>query len=183
MLVQLAASMRAHGRGGTLLVTPDGSSAWRESIASPVLYSVQPPFAELADLMRQDRDNRLAHEWQDDFRRAVDAMAGLTAVDGATVINDQYELYAFGAKITRRRGSAPVETVRVTEPVEGTEMSTAVADAARRHASPVGRAVRPRPAGCDCAGRVAGRPFHDLQVVAVRGHGARASRGGVAPVV
>ena len=126
VLVQLAASMRAHGRGGMLLVTPEGSSAWRESIASPVLYSVQPAFAELADLMRQDRDNRLAHEWQDDFRRAVDAIAGLTAVDGATVINDQYELYAFGAKITRRRGSPPVETVRVTEPVEGTEMSTAV---------------------------------------------------------
>jgi hypothetical protein len=126
VLVQLAASMRAHGRGGTLLVTPAGSSAWRESIANPVLYSVQPPFAELADLMRQDRDNRLAHEWQDDFRRAVDAIAGLTAVDGATLINDHYELLAFGAKITRRRGSPPVETVRVTEPVEGTETSTAV---------------------------------------------------------
>ena len=119
VLVQLAASMRAHGRGGTLLVTPVGSSAWRESIAGPVLYAVQPPFAELADLMRRDRDNRLAHEWQDDFRRAVDAIAGLTAVDGATLINDHYELLAFGAKITRRRGSAPVETVRVTEPVEG----------------------------------------------------------------
>jgi hypothetical protein len=126
VLVQFATSMRAHGRGGTLLVTPVGSSAWRESIAGPVLYAVQPPFAELADLMRRDRDNRLAHEWQDDFRRAVDAMAGLTAVDGATVINDQYELLAFGAKITRRRGSAPVETVRVTEPVEGSEISTAV---------------------------------------------------------
>ena len=125
VLVQLAASMRAHGRGGTLLVTPIGSSAWRESIAGPVLYAVQPPFAELADLMRRDRD-RLAHEWQDDFRRAVDAIAGLTAVDGATIINDQYELLAFGAKITRRRGSAPVENVRVTEPVEGTEITTAV---------------------------------------------------------
>jgi hypothetical protein len=126
VLVQLAASMRAHGRGGTLLVTPEGSSAWRESIASPVLYSVRPPFAELADIMRQDLDNRLAHEWQDDFRRAVDAIAGLTAVDGATLLTDRYELLAFGAKITRRRGSPPVETVRVTEPVEGTEIYTAM---------------------------------------------------------
>ncbi|HYN06453.1 MAG TPA: hypothetical protein VES67_03590 [Vicinamibacterales bacterium] len=126
VLVQLATSIRAHGRGGTLLVTPAGSSAWQESIASPVLYSVQPPFAELADLIRLHPDERLRHEWQDDFRRAVDAIAGLTAVDGATLINDQYEVHAFGAKIARRRGSAPVETVRVTEPVEGSTMSTAV---------------------------------------------------------
>ena len=126
VLVQLATSMRAHGRGGTLLVTPAGSSAWQESIAGPVLYSVQPPFAELADLIRLHPTERLSHDWQEDFRRAVDAIAGLTAVDGATLISDQYELHAFGAKIARRRGSPPVETVRVTEPVEGSTMSTAV---------------------------------------------------------
>lgn len=125
VLVQLAASMRAHGRGGTLLVTPAGSSEWRESVANPILYSVQPPFSELADLMRHDKDDRTAHEWQEDFRRAVDALAGLTAVDGATLVTDQYELLAFGAKITRRRGSPPVESVMVTEPVEGSTTSTA----------------------------------------------------------
>lgn len=123
VLVQMATSMRAHGRGGTLLVTPAGSSAWSESIANPVSYAVQPPFRELANLMRRDPDGRLAHEWQDDFRRAVDAIAGLTAVDGATLINDHYEVLAFGAKISRRRGSPPVETVRVTEPVEGASVS------------------------------------------------------------
>ena len=53
------------------------------------------------------------------MKRAVDAIAGLTAVDGATVINDRYDLLAFGAKITRKRGSPPVELVNVTEPVEG----------------------------------------------------------------
>jgi len=125
VMVLLAASMRAHGRGGTLLVTPAGSAEWRESVASPILYSVQPPFSELADLMRQDKDDRTGHEWQEDLRRAVDALAGLTAVDGATLITDQYELLAFGAKISRRRGSAPVETVMVTEPVEGSTTSTA----------------------------------------------------------
>ena len=31
--------------------------------------------------------------------RAVDAIAGLTAVDGATIMTDDYELLAFGAKI------------------------------------------------------------------------------------
>ncbi len=46
-------------------------------------------------------------------------MAGLTAVDGATVISDQYELLAFGAKIGRRPGGSRVEQVVVTEPVVG----------------------------------------------------------------
>src|SRR5688572_32189003 len=37
VLVQLAASMRAHGHGGSLLVVPTGSDRWRNSIAQPVL--------------------------------------------------------------------------------------------------------------------------------------------------
>ncbi|MGH9200065.1 MAG: putative sensor domain DACNV-containing protein [Vicinamibacterales bacterium] len=116
LLVQLAASMRAHGRGGTLLVVPSDTDVWRESVVAPVLYSVRPPFSELAELMRVQADDQ---EWQDDVRRAVDAVAGLTAVDGAAVISDRYDVLAFGAKITRKRGSPPVEYVNLTEPIEG----------------------------------------------------------------
>jgi hypothetical protein len=57
--------------------------------------------------------------WQESLRETVDAIAGLTAIDGAAVMTDDYELLAFGAKILRRRGSTPVETVTITEPVEG----------------------------------------------------------------
>ena len=113
VLIQLAASMRQHGRGGALLVVPAGTEAWRESIVTPVLYAIDPPFPELADLMRVKNVD------PDDLKRAVDAIAGLTAVDGATIINDRYDLLAFGAKIARKRGSTPVELVNVTEPVEG----------------------------------------------------------------
>ena len=63
-----------------------------------------------------DARNRL---WEDALGRAVDAVAGLTAVDGATIITDRYDLLAFGAKITRRRDSPPVEQTTVTEPIEG----------------------------------------------------------------
>ena len=52
-----------------------------------------------------------------EVRRAVDAIAGLTAVDGAAVISDQYDLLAFGAKIGRREGSTPVGKVMVGTPV------------------------------------------------------------------
>jgi hypothetical protein len=51
--------------------------------------------------------------------RVVDGIAGLTAVDGATVITDEYDLLAFGAKIVRRDGASQVSRVVVTEPVEG----------------------------------------------------------------
>jgi hypothetical protein len=118
-LVQLAASMRTHGRGGSLLVVPQGSDAWRESIVQPVSYSVAPAYSELAELMRQDSTERDKRLWQEAFLDAVEAMAGLTAVDGATVISDQYELLAFGAKIGRRDGGAQVEQVIVTEPIVG----------------------------------------------------------------
>jgi DNA integrity scanning protein DisA with diadenylate cyclase activity len=117
VLVQLAVSMRAHGRGGTLLVVPQGTEAWRESILWPVPYSVSPPFAELAELMRQAAGEGNNRAWQESLRRAVEVVAGLTAVDGATVITDQHELLAFGVKLRPRDGGAQVERVMMTEPV------------------------------------------------------------------
>ena len=118
VLVQLAVSMRAHRRGGSLLVVPDSGSedereAWRESIVSPIPYAVAPPFSALAKLARASGDDT------NKLNRMVDVVAGLTAVDGAVVLTDQYDVLAFGAKITRRRGHPLVEQVIVTEPIEG----------------------------------------------------------------
>jgi hypothetical protein len=123
VLVQIAASMRAHGRGGALLIIPAVNESWPDSIVTPVLYAVSPPFSELAVLLKDRGGARSEHEWQEDVRRAVEALAGLTAVDGATLINDRYDLMAFGAKLMRRRGSTSVERVLLTEPVEGSARS------------------------------------------------------------
>jgi hypothetical protein len=122
LLVQMAVSMRSHGRGGSLLVVPSGISAWRESIVQPISYSVTPAFGELAELARYtplEGDEIGRRLWQDSLNDAVLAVSGLTAVDGATVITDRYELLAFGAKITRRDGCPIVDQVAVTEPIEG----------------------------------------------------------------
>lgn len=121
VLVQLAASMRAHGRGGSLLVVPAGQEQWLESIVRPIPYAVVPPSTQLGDLLRIDPAGRDHAHWNDAMAHAVSAIAGLTAVDGATVINADYEVLAFGAKIGRRAGSARVEQVVVTEPVEGAQ--------------------------------------------------------------
>lgn len=119
VLVQLAVSMRAHQRGGSLLLVESGSGSWGESIVQPMPYAVSPPLSELADLSRERPEKGRRKTWQEELRRAVDAVAGLTAVDGAAVLTTQYELLGFGAKISRRLGHARVEQVTVTEPVHG----------------------------------------------------------------
>ena len=119
VLVQLAVSMRSHQKGGILLVVPTGSEEWRQSIRHPMRYAVGPAYSELAELMRRkDEKDPL---WQDEMKRAIDALAGFTAVDGATIISDRYELYGFGAKITRKLGNIPVEKLIMTEPTIGGE--------------------------------------------------------------
>lgn len=119
VLVQLAVSMRTHGRGGSLLIVPPADGAWRDSIVHPMLYAVVPPYTELSALTRTVPEETGRDAWQDARSRAIDAIAGLTAVDGATLLTSSYELLGFGAKITRRRGSPPVEQVTLTEPIEG----------------------------------------------------------------
>ena len=118
VLVQLALSMRKHGRGGILLVVPKGSDAWRDSIVQPINYAITPPYTELSDLVISGRGNADRHDWLENVGRAVDAIAGLTAVDGATVMTKSYEVVAFGAKIGRRKGAPQIEQLVVTEPVE-----------------------------------------------------------------
>jgi hypothetical protein len=118
VLIHLAVSMRAHGRGGSLLVVPSKTELWRESVMQPVLYALAPPFSALAELMQNRAAEDPDRRWLDALRRAVDGVAGLTAVDGATVITDQYDVLAFGAKIVRRRGSSQVTEVIMTEPIE-----------------------------------------------------------------
>ncbi|MFD2163542.1 putative sensor domain DACNV-containing protein [Paradesertivirga mongoliensis] len=122
VLIQLATSMKAHGRGGTLLVVPAGDESWRDSIIHPITYPVVPPFCQLTDLMKQDESWRENKSWQAELNRQVESVAGLTAIDGATIISDQYEVLAFGAKIQRSEKSTNVEEVMFTEPVLDTEV-------------------------------------------------------------
>ena len=121
VLVQLAASMRAHGRGGSLLVVPQGSVAWHRSVVWPPKYRVEPAYTELAVLLRRDPQERDQRLWQEALQDAVEAVGGLTAVDGATVVSDGYDLLAFGVKIILRDSGSSVKRVVMTEPVVGGE--------------------------------------------------------------
>jgi hypothetical protein len=98
-LVELAVSMRKHRRGGALLVVPADQENWRESIVHPMTYQIDGPRA--AD---------------------TETIAGLTAVDGATIMTSRHELLAFGAKITRREAAPRVDQVAASELIEGAEV-------------------------------------------------------------
>jgi hypothetical protein len=51
----------------------------------------------------------------------VENIAGLTAVDGAMVISRDFNVYTFGAKITRKENSKAIDTILYIEPIDGGE--------------------------------------------------------------
>jgi hypothetical protein len=104
--------------GGLLLIVPSASETGANRWSADDVR-------DLAALSRAERaaaperHGERPRRFQESLREVVDVVAGLTAVDGAAVMTDAYELLAFGAKIARRRGSPQVELVTVTEPVVG----------------------------------------------------------------
>ncbi|MCO4291549.1 hypothetical protein NF867_01560 [Solitalea sp. MAHUQ-68] len=119
VLIELAVSMRAHKRGGLVLVIPEDSFTWRNSIVHPINYPSNPTFTGISELMGQNAENRMDPYWQGSLKRMIEVVGGFTAVDGATILNDRYELLAFGAKVSRAESSFPVNEVITTEPVHG----------------------------------------------------------------
>jgi len=119
VLVQLAVSMRAHGRGGLMLIVPAGDAAWQESIVRPIPYAVAPAFGELK-----------VPRPKDGAGPGSDAVAGCgeplgrsdRRADRGRWRNDaDHGVRSAGvrAKIARRKGSPQVEQVTATEPIEG----------------------------------------------------------------
>jgi hypothetical protein len=121
VMIRLAVSMRDHKRGGSLLIVPRMTEKWRKSISHPISYSVSPPYTELSDVLRGEPEDRKQRRWKEALVKAVDGVAGLTAIDGATVVTEDCEVLAFGAKIVRPDGVTPAEKVALIEPAEGAE--------------------------------------------------------------
>jgi hypothetical protein len=118
VLLELAGAMRAHGRGGLVLVVPTGSDKWQESVVHPLTYPVAPAYKGITLRRRPGQSRRRR---QDQLHRSIGVVGGFTAVDGATVITQDYHLLAFGAKVTRASTSTPVDVMTLTEPVVGSE--------------------------------------------------------------
>ena len=131
VLIQLAVSMKSHGHGGILLVVPPNSTEWRKSIVHPLNYPVFPSFGSLAHLMLEpNRENNIT-QWRNNLKQEVDNIGGLTAVDGATVISRDFNVFTFGAKITRKGNNDAISNIQYVEPIIGGE-------AKEKHAGEIG---------------------------------------------
>ncbi len=119
ILIQLAVSMRAHARGGAVLMVPSGNNVWEQSVIHPISYALKPSFRGLADLVQKNRPDASEIFWQSALKREIDHLAGLTAIDGATIISDSYELLAFGAKTGRANSSGHIQELSYSEPITG----------------------------------------------------------------
>ena len=131
-LLYIAQAMRAHERGGTLLIVP-GDSAWKKSIGHPVTYTgganfLEPRFSsEPPSSLHTVRDLLEAITAQDEnFRQAriqilnqCQRIGRLTAIDGALVMTYDRYVHCFGAKIQAIDTLAGTDEVRVMMPVEG----------------------------------------------------------------
>ncbi|MFC5284598.1 putative sensor domain DACNV-containing protein [Pedobacter alpinus] len=117
VFIQLAVSMRAHQHGGILLVVPPNSSDWKRSIVHPLQYPLHPSFDSLATLLNTNHTEYGEVLWQAALRNEVENIAGLTAIDGATVVSRDHHLHTFGAKIVRSSHSTTVEQVLYIEPI------------------------------------------------------------------
>lgn len=137
-LLNTARKMRAHGRGGTLLLVAD-TVEWRHSIDTPVPYTGGAIFLEsdydvsqkpslmgiVKNFFGASSQNKTIKdtEYLERLGRQLDQqckhIARLTAVDGALVMSFDRFVYCFGAKITASPDQTPPSNIRVYKPIEG----------------------------------------------------------------
>lgn len=117
ILVEFALAMRRHGRGALMLIVPNHHENWQKSIIQPVKYQFNPPYPVVPEDL--GNENSSGNLYQDRLRRAIDSIAGFTAVDGATVLTRDHHLLAFGTKVSRVDGRKPVKQILYSEPTTG----------------------------------------------------------------
>ncbi len=121
VLIELASAMRAHGRGGLVVIVPSSSDEWRKSVVHPITYPVEPAYDAIKKLLVKYETKQNGVDWQDRLLQAIEIVGGFTAVDGATILNQDNEMLAFGAKLARAGDLQRIERMTVTEPVVGSE--------------------------------------------------------------
>jgi hypothetical protein len=136
-ILKIAQQMRLHGRGGIVLIVPEGRG-WEKSIATPIKYTggtnfldadamvPTPSRTELADaenLIRivSEMNLTLKRDWLQNWQqvqRQCSRIARLTAVDGALVMTFDRYVHCFGAKIKPLDPRSTTGELSVIEPFE-----------------------------------------------------------------
>jgi len=124
----IARTMLSHKHGGTLIIVREDNNEWRKSCA--MRYESASPFRELRENVDRWESEIKKHvdagQWltQSDFEReraaeSSNLVAQLTAVDGATIISRELEVYGFGAKLIPLNPNSRPENIRLSTPFEG----------------------------------------------------------------
>ena len=136
-ILKIAQQMRAHGRGGTILIVPDNQN-WAQSIKAPIRYTGGANFLNIESrqlsLPKDEHDSfnqvtkmidemNLPHQkdWVDSWQKIqqqCSRIARLTAVDGALVMNFDRYVYCFGAKIKALNINASTTEMQILKPFE-----------------------------------------------------------------
>jgi hypothetical protein len=109
-------AMRRTRRGGIVLLVPSGSSGWRGALSDAPTYQCSPPFRGLRDALDRLLANPCAVNPivdSEHLQHAADTVGHVTAVDGATVLDFDLRLLAFGAMI--QSGTPPIGDVVCVE--------------------------------------------------------------------
>jgi hypothetical protein len=128
-------AMRSHQHGGTLLVVKEEND-WKNSIRKPITnfglgYNeikenissrneilLKQSKLDLGEKLRLILKNPESDAARETVNKSLKVIGNLTAVDGATVINSNFDILAFGVKIEAK--SKP-ETVLILMPFENEE--------------------------------------------------------------
>lgn len=134
----IVTAMRSHQHGGTLLVVKE-KGEWKNSIRKPIknlgngydeiklnIYSRNQLFEEqrkkdLGEQIRLSLKNFEADTAKDKVNKSLKVIGNLTAIDGATVINSEFDVLAFGVKIDAKDKPEKVLILSPFEEVENKE--------------------------------------------------------------
>jgi hypothetical protein len=126
ILIGVINKMSQHSHGGTILMTGDENlrTVQKNSLQRSIPLRAENSFESIKrKLRREEEQERLAQ--RDDsvkptsfsYDREIEFLGQLTAVDGATLITDEFKIVAFGAKIKSKSKEIP-EFIGFSEPFE-----------------------------------------------------------------
>ncbi|HKR59491.1 MAG TPA: hypothetical protein VJS64_07130 [Pyrinomonadaceae bacterium] len=141
---QILSRIRLLGHGGTVVFVPD-NLRWSKSVDTPIFYGskqklneVEPIVESLrkeisgiasktaSEIMKSGIELIASARYQRAISDAARSVAYLSAVDGATILNNKFSVLAFGVKLKptkKKKASSTAEMVTIISPYEGTPTS------------------------------------------------------------
>jgi len=140
---QILSRIRQLGHGGTVVFVPD-DLLWSKSVDRPIFYDCSQRLNELEPIVEALRHEVSAISSKDPreimksgitliasapYERAIgdaaDSVAYLSSVDGATILNNEFSVLAFGVKLkpTKKKKASTTEMIAIISPYEGIPLS------------------------------------------------------------